>query len=148
MVYNYENGEGLCTNGAGREWEERREYMENSNRPEPRSVHSNMAREFLESVRRRFANEKQLEHFDKCLSEYQDALIDLLLSEVLSEANGIPDASCLPSERVQQVIEYSQLFEHYQRALVTYLDERRRLKMAISQLHSLLQSNVSDSVGD
>lgn len=121
--------------------------MKNSTRHEQSTDRSNAAMTFLETVRSRFPNTALLEIFNTCLSEYQEAVINLLLSEVASEAARKPerrknDSSPAPLTHAQQVIADAQHFEQYQQALTTHLEARQRLKAVLRQLHALLQNQL------
>lgn len=93
---------------------------------------------FLETFRCGFSDAPALlETFDTCLAEYQEALIHLLLSEVQSEEQRENASPAARLTHAQQVIADAQTFERHQRLLTTYLEARRRLKVAVGQVHAL-----------
>lgn len=107
-----------------------------------------MAVRFLETVRSRFPNSETLRIFDRCLVEYQAALLDLLMSETPIEVERESDARTggngtpLRLSHVQQIIADAQSFEQHQQALATYLEVRQQLKKALKQLQDFMVENM------
>lgn len=122
--------------------------MKDNNPDEKYSNSSNMAVRFLETVRSRFPNSETLRIFDRCLVEYQAALLDLLMSETPIEVERESDARTggngtpLRLSHVQQIIADAQSFEQHQQALATYLEVRQQLKKALKQLQDFMVENM------
>ncbi len=120
--------------------------MQNNIRDEQRPDRLNTAVKFLETFRSGFPDTEHLQLFDKCLVEYQAALITLLVSEELRE---MPEADRRPDDHgagkkrddkpthIQRVIADAQTYEQHQQALAAYLEVRQRLKKALRHLLDL-----------
>jgi hypothetical protein len=121
--------------------------MERCNQIEVRgTVSANMS--FLETARKRCAGTPALQLVETCLSGYQNALVELLLSEILREAGGMQqEMNGEPAERIQRVIADAENFEQSQRAQAAYLEELRRLKTALGRLYHHVQMTLSDEGG-